>query len=148
MRIAVFQAIAILCTSFEGSAASAAGDPDAGEKLVKEHCVRCHDISPSGAFKTYPPSFASIAVYWSDEQIYARNLVSGAAFRDLADARIRPEFLHRLEEHQRFSRLHQIFGEVGGGERGVGLQHLAILIGRHAQAEVCPEILQWLEAHR
>jgi polyhydroxyalkanoate synthase len=34
------------------------------------------------------------------------------------------------------------------GERGVGLQHLAILVGRHAQAEVWPEILQWLEAHR
>jgi hypothetical protein len=31
------------------------------------------------------------------------------------------------------------------GELGVCLQHLGILIGRHAQAEVWPEILSWLK---
>ena len=54
------------------SPAFSADDPSAGEKLAKEHCARCHDVGPGGAFKTYPPSFASIAVYRSDDQISAR----------------------------------------------------------------------------
>jgi mono/diheme cytochrome c family protein len=74
MRATTVSAIIIVSASLIGSSAFAAGDPAAGEKLAKEHCVRCHDIGPSGAFKTYPPSFASIAVYRSDEQIYARIL--------------------------------------------------------------------------
>jgi cytochrome c2 len=53
------------------SSAFAAGDPASGEKLAKEQCIRCHDVTPGGAFKTYPPSFASIAAYRSQEQIYA-----------------------------------------------------------------------------
>jgi mono/diheme cytochrome c family protein len=52
--------------------ARAAGDSSSGEKLAKEHCARCHDIAPGGAFKRYPPSFASIASFRSEEQIYAR----------------------------------------------------------------------------
>jgi polyhydroxyalkanoate synthase len=34
------------------------------------------------------------------------------------------------------------------GETGVGLQHLAILVGRQAYAEIWPEILSWLKAPR
>jgi polyhydroxyalkanoate synthase len=34
------------------------------------------------------------------------------------------------------------------GEIGVGLQHLAVLVGRQAHAQVWPEILSWLDAHR
>jgi polyhydroxyalkanoate synthase len=34
------------------------------------------------------------------------------------------------------------------GESGVGLQHLAILIGRRAHAHVWPQIMSWLEQHR
>ena len=33
------------------------------------------------------------------------------------------------------------------GEVGVGLQHLAILVGPQAYARVWPEIISWLEAH-
>ena len=33
------------------------------------------------------------------------------------------------------------------GETGVGLQHLAVLIGRHAHARVWPEIIAWLKGH-
>jgi polyhydroxyalkanoate synthase len=32
------------------------------------------------------------------------------------------------------------------GESGVGLQHLAILVGRQAYARLWPEIMSWLEA--
>jgi polyhydroxyalkanoate synthase subunit PhaC len=31
------------------------------------------------------------------------------------------------------------------GELGVCLQHLGILVGRHAQVHVWPEILSWLK---
>ncbi len=33
------------------------------------------------------------------------------------------------------------------GERGVGLQHLSVLIGRQAHTVVWPEIISWLHAH-
>lgn len=52
--------------------ALADGDPVNGKKLAQEYCQRCHDITPEGAFKQYPPSFRSIAVYRSRDQIYAR----------------------------------------------------------------------------
>jgi polyhydroxyalkanoate synthase subunit PhaC len=32
------------------------------------------------------------------------------------------------------------------GETGVGLQHLAILVGRQAYAQIWPEIMSWLSA--
>jgi polyhydroxyalkanoate synthase len=34
------------------------------------------------------------------------------------------------------------------GEAGVGLQHLAILAGRNAHAQVWPEIISWLKIWR
>lgn len=48
--------------------------PELGRDLAQEFCVKCHDVEPGGAFKEYPPSFASIAVYRSAEQIRARIL--------------------------------------------------------------------------
>jgi polyhydroxyalkanoate synthase len=33
------------------------------------------------------------------------------------------------------------------GEAGVGLQHLAILVGRQAHATVWPDIISWLHGH-
>jgi len=72
MNLAARYAVVILLANVLASPAFAAGDPVAGEKLAKEYCTRCHDIVPGGAFKKYPPSFASIAVYRSEEQIYAR----------------------------------------------------------------------------
>ncbi len=52
--------------------ASAEPDPASGAKLAAESCVRCHNIEADGPFKLHPPSFASIAVYRSPEQIYGR----------------------------------------------------------------------------
>jgi mono/diheme cytochrome c family protein len=54
------------------AAAFGQGDAEHGSRLAVENCSRCHDVSPEGAFKTYPPSFASIAVYRGEDQIRAR----------------------------------------------------------------------------
>lgn len=62
--------------------ALADGDPVNGKKLAQEYCERCHDITPDGAFKLYPPSFRSIAVYRSREQIYARIVLPDMHPRD------------------------------------------------------------------
>lgn len=56
------------------NAALAEGDADAGRMLAEKYCVRCHDISKDGAFKTYPPSFASIAAFRDRDQIRSRIL--------------------------------------------------------------------------
>jgi polyhydroxyalkanoate synthase len=32
------------------------------------------------------------------------------------------------------------------GEAGVGLQHLGILVGRKAQAEIWPQVVAWMRA--
>ena len=34
--------------------------------------MRCHNVEPGGPFKLHPPSFASIAVFRSDDQIFGR----------------------------------------------------------------------------
>jgi polyhydroxyalkanoate synthase len=34
------------------------------------------------------------------------------------------------------------------GEIGVGLQHLAILVGRETRAKVWPDIISWLKSQR
>jgi mono/diheme cytochrome c family protein len=52
--------------------AYAEGDAAAGKELAREMCARCHNIEPNGAFKQHPPSFAAIAVYRSEEQIFGR----------------------------------------------------------------------------
>ena len=72
MRLVLFLLVVLTITGFVQSQANAAGDPQAGAKLANQLCARCHDITPAGAFKRYPPSFASIAAYRSQEQIYAR----------------------------------------------------------------------------
>lgn len=65
-----------LCTALIALATGAAaeGDADNGALLAEENCARCHDISPGGAAKQYPPSFASIAGFRPEEQIVARIL--------------------------------------------------------------------------
>jgi len=72
MKAFGLNSVVLIISSLLALPAFAAGDPAAGEKLAKEYCARCHDVAPGGAFKQYPPSFASIAVYRSEEQIYAR----------------------------------------------------------------------------
>jgi len=42
--------------------------------------------------------------------------------------------------------LRQIQGD-GLGRIGLGLQHLAVLVGRQAHAALWPEIISWLHAH-
>lgn len=48
------------------------GDPEAGKLLAEQYCARCHDVGESGSFKQNPPSFAAIAVYWGEDQIWNR----------------------------------------------------------------------------
>jgi mono/diheme cytochrome c family protein len=50
------------------------GDPEAGKLLAEQYCARCHDVSADGGFKQMPPSFAAIAVYWGDDQIWNRTM--------------------------------------------------------------------------
>ena len=50
----------------------AEGDVAVGEEIARESCVRCHNVEADGPFKEHPPSFAAIAVYRSEEQIYGR----------------------------------------------------------------------------
>ena len=66
----------IIITGLPFSAATGLADVSAerGATLASEHCTACHDVSADGAFKEYPPSFASIAVYRSREQIKGRML--------------------------------------------------------------------------
>jgi len=47
-------------------------DARRGFVLADKYCTSCHDISRNGAFKLYPPSFASIAAYRSRAQIWSR----------------------------------------------------------------------------
>ena len=51
---------------------AAAQDVELGREIAEEFCVRCHDIEDGGAMKTYPPSFDSISLFRSEEQIRAR----------------------------------------------------------------------------
>ncbi len=54
------------------TAGYAEADAAAGRTVAEEWCTRCHDIEAGGAFKQHPPSFASVAIYRSAEQIHAR----------------------------------------------------------------------------
>jgi mono/diheme cytochrome c family protein len=58
--------------ALQGTAAWAQGNVEHGKELATEYCARCHDVTSGGAFKTYPPSFASIAVYRAPDYIDAR----------------------------------------------------------------------------
>ena len=66
--LSTFGGLALLAGS------AAAQDVDRGLELAQEHCSRCHDISNEGENKTYPPSFASIAVFRDQDQIRARTV--------------------------------------------------------------------------
>ena len=66
--LSMFGVLALLAGS------AAAQDVDRGLELAQEHCSRCHDISNTGENKTYPPSFASIAVFRDQDQIRARTV--------------------------------------------------------------------------
>ncbi len=61
-----------LFLSVVASPAHAEGDPAFGATLAQEYCTRCHNVEPGGPLKMHPPSFASIAVFRSDDQIFGR----------------------------------------------------------------------------
>jgi len=49
-----------------------AADAAGGRKLAEKWCAKCHNIEKGAPFKLHPPSFASIAVYLSEEDIRDR----------------------------------------------------------------------------
>ena len=68
MRITIIAAAGLALAG----GAVAAQDADLGKELAGEFCARCHDISEDGAWKEYPPSFASIAKFRPEDQIRGR----------------------------------------------------------------------------
>jgi mono/diheme cytochrome c family protein len=64
--------VAMALTCATSASAQQAGDPAAGKLLAEQYCARCHDVNADGAFKQNPPSFAAIAVYWGEDQIWNR----------------------------------------------------------------------------
>jgi mono/diheme cytochrome c family protein len=69
-----FLAAAMVMVASSQLTAQSAADPAEGQALAAEHCASCHDINPGGAFKTMPPSFASIAAFRSPDEIPTRIL--------------------------------------------------------------------------
>ena len=67
-------ALILLGLGLSISGAAAQGDAAEGEKIVRKGCAQCHNVEPNGPFKQFPPSFASIAVYRSVDQIRSRIL--------------------------------------------------------------------------
>ena len=61
-----------LAMMIAASGAFAEGDAAKGGELAREICVRCHHVEAGGPFKLHPPSFAAIAVYRTDVQVYGR----------------------------------------------------------------------------
>ncbi len=72
MSFAKFVVCYGVLTVMSVSTAFAEADVAVGEEIARESCVRCHNVEAGGPFKEHPPSFAAIAVYRSEEQIYGR----------------------------------------------------------------------------
>jgi mono/diheme cytochrome c family protein len=72
MKIA---AAAVYCSSMLFASMGHAADTANGLRIAQERCARCHNIEAGGAFKLRPPSFQSIAIYRTPEDIWARILV-------------------------------------------------------------------------
>lgn len=64
--------LALALTAMAGTASAQDGNVTMGQQIAEEYCASCHTVSPGGAFKEEPPSFAAIAVYRSANQIRAR----------------------------------------------------------------------------
>ncbi|MEX0345763.1 MAG: cytochrome c [Rhizobiaceae bacterium] len=69
IKLALVAAIVFVMSSI---LARAEGDAQNGQSLAREWCARCHNVEPNGPFKLHPPSFASIAVYRSEDQVRSR----------------------------------------------------------------------------
>lgn len=72
MHLTKFGACCGMLMTLSISTAFAEGDVATGEEIARESCVRCHNVEADGPFKEHPPSFAAIAVYRSEEQIFGR----------------------------------------------------------------------------
>ncbi|MDH3659881.1 MAG: cytochrome c [Alphaproteobacteria bacterium] len=72
MSLAKFVACYGVLVAMSVSTTLAEGDVATGEEIARESCIRCHNVEADGPFKEHPPSFAAIAVYRSEEQIYGR----------------------------------------------------------------------------
>lgn len=72
MDLTKFGACCGILMTLSISTAVAEGDVATGEEIARESCVRCHNVDADGPFKEHPPSFAAIAVYRSEEQIFGR----------------------------------------------------------------------------
>jgi mono/diheme cytochrome c family protein len=68
--VASLFAIAALSIAFTMPAL--AGDATKGFATAQEICARCHVIAKGGAFKLKPPSFQSIAIYRTADDIWSR----------------------------------------------------------------------------
>lgn len=66
---------ALTAAAITATGTASAQELQRGRTLAEENCASCHTITPGGAFKEYPPSFASIAVYRSTEQIRGRIVI-------------------------------------------------------------------------
>ena len=65
-------AIALGLVFLSSAATAQEGNVGLGKSLAEANCSQCHNIAPGGAFKLYPPSFASIAVYMDPDIIRLR----------------------------------------------------------------------------
>ena len=70
MRLVI--AAPLLAIGLAGPAA--AGDAAKGHELAQQMCSRCHNVEKGGAFKLRPPSFQSMAIYRTPDDIWARIL--------------------------------------------------------------------------
>jgi mono/diheme cytochrome c family protein len=68
--VALFLAILVLSIAFAAPASSQ--DVARGLATAQEMCARCHVITKGAAFKLKPPSFQSIAIYRTVEDIWSR----------------------------------------------------------------------------
>ena len=71
MRVLKIAAALLICILGSGLA-RAQVDPRHGAELALDFCARCHNVEPNGPFKLFPPSFAAIAVYRSEDHIRAQ----------------------------------------------------------------------------
>ena len=71
-------ALAISSTAF------AAGDAIKGLETAQKNCIRCHNIEKGAGFKLMPPSFQSIAIYRTAEDIWSR-IIAPSPHRGMPD---------------------------------------------------------------
>jgi len=74
MRLRHILAVSGMLLALTTLGAAAQSDPAQGQALAREWCARCHDVEKDGPFKQHPPSFTSISIFRSENQIYGRIL--------------------------------------------------------------------------